>query len=50
MTLYSIIDQHTGELIEQHADIRRANRACDDYNTRAEYDQFIVVASKRREV
>jgi hypothetical protein len=44
-TLYSVLDQHTGELIEQHDDIRRANRACDDYNDRAGYDQFIVVKS-----
>lgn len=45
-TIYSVLDQHTGELIDQHDDIRRANRACDDYNDRAEYDQFVVVASK----
>ena len=44
-TLYSILDQHTGELIAQYDDIRRANRDCDDYNDRAGYDQFIVVKS-----
>jgi len=44
-TLYSVIDQHTGELIGQFDDIRCANRACDDYNVRADYDQFVVVKS-----
>ena len=44
-TLYSVICQFTGELIAQYDDVRRANRDCDDYNIRAEYDQFIVVKS-----
>jgi hypothetical protein len=48
-TLYSVIRQFTGELIDQHDDRRDAIKACDDYNDRAGYDQFIVVKSARRD-
>ena len=48
-TLYSVLDQHTGELIEQHDDRRDANKACDDYNDLAGYAQYVVVKSTRRD-
>jgi hypothetical protein len=48
-TLYSVICQFTGELIDQHDDRRDAIKACDDYNDRAGYDQFVVVKSTRRD-
>ncbi|CAB4166401.1 hypothetical protein UFOVP838_26 [uncultured Caudovirales phage] len=44
-TLYSVICQFTGELIDQHDDRRDAIKACDDYNDLAGYDQYVVVKS-----
>jgi hypothetical protein len=48
-TLYSVICQFTGELIDQHDDRRDAIKACDDYNDLAGYDQYVVVKSTRRD-